>query len=83
MTVLKSGQEADSPGVLLGYMTGDDLLFEDQLMQLADAIIDGGYYTDYACSFFSESNSPALPLKSSLLTMSSAVASGSYSVGDL
>lgn len=33
---------------------GDDKLFEEQLMQLADAIIDGGYYTDYACSFFTE-----------------------------
>lgn len=33
---------------------GDDLLFEDQLMQLADAIIDGEYYKDYACSFYSE-----------------------------
>lgn len=33
---------------------GDDLLFEDQLMQLADAIIDGEYYMDYACSFYSE-----------------------------
>lgn len=33
---------------------GDDKLFEDQLMQLADAIIDGGWYQDYACSFFSE-----------------------------
>jgi uncharacterized protein len=33
---------------------GDDKLFEEQLMQLADGIIDGGYYTDYACSFFSE-----------------------------
>ncbi len=33
---------------------GDDKLFEEQLMQLADAIIDGGYYQDYACSFFSE-----------------------------
>ena len=33
----------------------DDKLFEEQLMQLADAIIDGGYYTNYACSFFSES----------------------------
>lgn len=32
----------------------DDKLFEDQLMQLADAIIDGGWYEDYACSFFSE-----------------------------
>ena len=37
------------------WKEGDDLLFEDQLMQLADAIIDGGYYTDYACSFYSES----------------------------
>ena len=33
---------------------GDDLLFEDQLMQLADAIIDGGFYKDYVCSFFME-----------------------------
>lgn len=33
---------------------GDDLLFEDQLMQLADAIIDNDYYQDYACSFYSE-----------------------------
>lgn len=33
---------------------GDDRLFEDQLIQLADAIIDGGYYEEYACSFFSE-----------------------------
>lgn len=33
---------------------GDDKLFENQLMQLADAIIDGDYYKYYACSFFSE-----------------------------
>lgn len=33
---------------------GDDKLFEDQLMNLADAIIDGGYYQDYACSLFNE-----------------------------
>ena len=33
---------------------GDDRLFEEQLMQLADAIIDNDYYQDYACSFFSE-----------------------------
>ena len=33
---------------------GDDLRFEEQLMRLADAIIDGEYYKDYACSFFSE-----------------------------
>ncbi len=32
----------------------DDKLFEEQLYQLADAIIDGNYYMDYACSFFSE-----------------------------
>ncbi|MCM1531307.1 MAG: radical SAM peptide maturase, CXXX-repeat target family [Bacteroides sp.] len=32
----------------------DDKLFEEQLMQLADAIIENGYYQDYACSFFSE-----------------------------
>lgn len=36
------------------WKEGDDKLFEDQLMQLADAIIDRGYYEDYACSFFSE-----------------------------
>lgn len=33
---------------------GDDKLFEEQLMSLADAIIDGGYYNEYACSFFTE-----------------------------
>lgn len=33
---------------------GDDKLFEEQLMQLADAIIDAEYYKKYACSFFSE-----------------------------
>ena len=33
---------------------GDDKLFEEQLMLLADAIIDGGYYEDYACSLYSE-----------------------------
>lgn len=32
----------------------DDKLFEEQLIQLADAIIDNGYYGEYACSFFSE-----------------------------
>ena len=32
---------------------GDDKRFEEQLIQLADAIIDGEYY-DYTCSFFSE-----------------------------
>lgn len=33
---------------------GDDKAFEEQLIQLADAIIDGSYYADYACSFFTE-----------------------------
>ncbi len=37
------------------WKEGDDRLLEEQLMQLADAIIDGEYYKDYACSFFSES----------------------------
>ena len=37
------------------WKEGDDKLLEEQLMQLADAIIDGEYYKDYACSFFSES----------------------------
>ena len=36
------------------WKDGDDKLFEDQLVQLADAIIDGGYYKEYACSFYSE-----------------------------
>lgn len=36
------------------WQAGDDKRFEEQLMQLADAIIDGGWYQDYACSFFSE-----------------------------
>ena len=33
---------------------GDDKRFEEQLMQLANAIIDNGLYRDNACSFFSE-----------------------------
>ena len=32
----------------------DDKQFQDQLMKLADAIIDDGWYQNYACSFFSE-----------------------------
>lgn len=36
------------------WKEGDDKRFEEQLTELADAIIDGGYYTDYACSFFTE-----------------------------
>lgn len=33
---------------------GDDVLFEEQLMQLADAIIDNDLYKENACSFFTE-----------------------------
>ena len=33
---------------------GDDKLFEEQLMQLADAIIENRYFESFACSFFSE-----------------------------
>lgn len=36
------------------WQEGDDKLFEKQLLSLADAIIEGEYYKDYACSFFSE-----------------------------
>ena len=36
------------------WQEGDDKKFEEQLLTLADAIIDGGYYQDYACSFFTE-----------------------------
>lgn len=36
------------------WKEGDDKLFEEQLLQLADVIIDSDYYTDYACSFYSE-----------------------------
>ena len=36
------------------WKEGDDTLFEAQLIQLADAIIDGEYYKEYSCSFFTE-----------------------------
>ena len=36
------------------WKEGDDKLFQDQLMKLADTIIDEGWYQYYACSFFSE-----------------------------
>lgn len=36
------------------WKEGDDNLFEQQLIELADAIIDDGLYKDYACSFFAE-----------------------------
>ena len=36
------------------WKDGDDLLFENQLLILADSIIEKGYYQDFVCSFFSE-----------------------------
>ena len=36
------------------WADNDDELFEEQLIELADHIIDTGFYKDYACSFFSE-----------------------------
>lgn len=36
------------------WKDGDDIIFQEQLMQLADAIIDGDYYQNYVCSFFDE-----------------------------
>ena len=36
------------------WKEGDDLLFENQLIELADAIIDEGYYENNTCSLFVE-----------------------------
>lgn len=36
------------------WKEGDDILFEKQLTELADAIIDGDYCEEYSCSFFSD-----------------------------
>lgn len=36
------------------WKVGDDILFERQLTELADAIIDGGFYENFACSFFAD-----------------------------
>ena len=36
------------------WREGDDTLFEQQLTELADAIIDQDLYRDHACSFYSE-----------------------------
>ena len=35
------------------WKEGDDILYEEQLVELADAIIDRRLYVDYVCSFFS------------------------------
>ena len=45
------------------WKDGDDTLFEEQLTQLADSIIDGGYYKDHACSFFNENIGKPLDCK--------------------
>lgn len=42
---------------------GDDKLFENQLMQLADTIIERGLFQNYACSFFSEDMGKPLDCK--------------------
>lgn len=36
------------------WKEGDNILFEEQLMKLADAIIDNDYYKDYVCTFFAD-----------------------------
>ena len=36
------------------WQEGDDILFQEQLLELADAIIDDELYKDNVCSFFSE-----------------------------
>lgn len=46
------------------WKEGDDKLFEQQLTELADAIINSGYYTDYACSFFTEHMGKPMDCKS-------------------
>lgn len=46
------------------WKDGDDIIFENQLIDLADKIIDGEYYKDYACSFFTENiGKPLDPVK--------------------
>lgn len=36
------------------WKEGDDKLLENQLVELADEIVENDYYKDYICSFFSE-----------------------------
>ena len=40
---------------------GDDLIFENQLIQLADEIIEKEYYKDFVCSFFLENLGKPIP----------------------
>lgn len=45
------------------WKEGDDKLFEEQLLQLADAIIDNDFYKDYSCSFYSENIGKPLDIR--------------------
>jgi uncharacterized protein len=45
------------------WKDGDEIAYENQLVELADAIIDGEYYEHYACSFFSEHIGKPLDVK--------------------
>lgn len=45
------------------WQDGDDLLFEEQLIRLADRIIEDGLYRDYQCSFFAENIGKPLSLQ--------------------
>lgn len=46
------------------WKEGDDKIFEEQLIRLADIIIDSSYYKEYNCSFFNENiGKPLDPLK--------------------
>lgn len=43
------------------WKKNDDKLFEQQLIELADVIIDGKYYRDHECSFFDEHIGKPIP----------------------
>ena len=46
------------------WKEGDEMLFEEQLLSLADAIIDNDLYREYSCSFFDETiGKPLDPIK--------------------
>lgn len=45
------------------WRDGDDKIFENQLLELADAIIDGGWYENFVCSFFSENIGKPMDIK--------------------
>lgn len=46
------------------WKENDDILFEQQLIELADSIIENEFYKDYSCSFFIESiGKPLDPVK--------------------